>query len=232
MSVFPDAQYSPINGLRYAPEWAGTNLFLSSAPVADRVDTLYPEELPAIESAASLRRCTFSSGRSCARAALAEAGLAPGPLPRAEDGAVVWPPGVIGSISHTSDWAVAAVAVDAMSEAVSLGVDLECIQPIESGVLAMVATRAEIAELAEAGDRPWHSTALFSLKESIYKCLRPSHGQFIQFHEVEIGDIACGRPQLRLLSDELNASYPAAAVQLRLAVTPAHVFTLAWLRDL
>jgi hypothetical protein len=57
------------------------------------------------------------------------------------------------------------------------------------------------------------------------------HGQFIGFHDVEVLGIASGRPQLRFCSESLGLLCQACDVQLRMAVTPEHVFTLAWLRQ-
>lgn len=230
MNLIGEPVQNPINGLTYAPEWAGTNVFLACREVGEGLDELYPQEQDIISASAPLRRRTFASGRYCARAALAEAGLPPAMLLRAADGAVIWPEGVIGSVSHTNEWAVAAVAIRDMSEALSLGVDLERIQVLEPGVLKLVASPAERAELAEAGDESWHATALFSLKESLYKCLRPLCGRFIDFSEVDISDIVSGRPRVILQSEDLSRRFDASALNLRMAVTPGHVFTLAWLR--
>ncbi len=227
----PDSGACPINGLTFAPEWAGTNIFLKSLPVSDRMDELHPEELPAIEKAAELRRNTFSSGRSCARSVMAAAGLPGCALPRREDGSVQWPQGLIGSLSHTNDWAVAAVAVCSMCEAQSIGIDLERIKPLEEGVIKLIATPLEQQELSAANSKVWHATALFSLKESIYKCLARDFGKFIEFHDVEVRDLAGGRPVLSLKNAELAQRFDATQLQLRMAVTPQHVFTLAWLKS-
>lgn len=228
---FGEPILNPINGLTYAPEWAGTNVYLACCEVGEGLDEMYPQELELVSASAPLRRRTFASGRYCARAALAEAGLPPVKLLRAADGAVVWPEGVIGSVSHTNEWAVAAVAVRDMSEALSLGVDLERIQLLEAGVLRLVATPAERAELDESGSEDWHATALFSLKESLYKCLRPVCGRFIEFAEVEISDIVSGRPRVAFHSQDLAERFDPTTLNLRMAVTPGHVFTLAWLRS-
>ena len=72
--------------------------------------------------------------------------------------------------------------------------------------------------------------ALFSIKESLYKCLARDFGQFIDFQDVEITNLAAGRPMLHLRRAELARRYPAEQLELRLAVTPWHVFSLAWLR--
>jgi len=220
----------PINGLTFAPEWAGTNIYLKSLAVADRTHDLYDEELPAIKTAAPLRRNTFSSGRSCARAVMQQAGLPMCALPRRDDGSVQWPEGLLGSLSHTDEWAVAAVAVAAMSEASSIGIDLERIKPLADGVLNLIATPAERKELVAASSPAWHAVALFSIKESIYKCLAGDFGRSIEFHDVELSNLAGGRPALRFLRKELAKRYRPAQLELRMAVTPWHVFTLAWLR--
>lgn len=231
MSVIPfDPTLSPINGLTFAPEWAGTNLFLACEPVQDRVAQLFELETTYIEKSVALRRNTFSSGRACARSALAKAGLSPVSLMRNQDGSIKWPSGIIGSISHTDNWAVAAVAVSTMTEAVAIGIDLEPVRLLDDGVISLIATEPEQAEIRDQSSHAWHATALFSLKESIYKCLRPSFGRFIEFHDVQISDVASGRPHIKFLSRELLRRYDENAMELRMAVTPDHVFTLAWLR--
>ena len=193
-----DRESCPINGLTFAPEWAGTNIFIKSQPVADHVSELFDDELPAITKASQRRRDTFSSGRVCARSVMAQVGVPACALPRRADGSAQWPADIVGSISHTSDWAVAAVALPNMSEVTSIGA--------------------------------WHATALFSFKESLYKCLAPDFGKFIEFHDVQFHNLASGRPVLRLNRAELAQRYPVSQLELRMAVTAEHVFTLIWRR--
>ena len=231
MDVANEQNACPINGLTFAPEWAGTNIYLKSLPVADYVSKLHQEELPVIEKAAPMRRNTFSSGRHCARSLLHEAGLQEAPLVRRSDGSVQWPHGLIGSLSHTNDWAVAAIAVSDMCDAQQLGIDLERIKPLEEGVIRLIARGAELEELSATHLPIWHAMALFSLKESLYKCLASDYGQFINFHDVEITALATGRPSLRFTNKSLARRYPVARLELRMAVTPLHVFTLIWLRS-
>ena len=221
----------PINGLNFAPEWAGTNVFLRSLPVADHVGELFDDELAAIEKASPLRRQTYSSGRVCARSVMADVGVEPCALVRQESGAARWPASLLGSISHTNEWAVAAVALPAMSKAASIGVDLEKIKPMEQGVIDLIATNAEREELSANRSPAWHATALFSFKESIYKCLSADFGQLIEFHDVQINDIASGRPVLHIKRAELNERCPPSQLELRMVVTSEHVFTLVWQRQ-
>jgi len=94
----------------------------------------------------------------------------------------------------------------------------------------MIATTAEREELAAARSPAWHATALFSFKESLYKCLAPDFGKFIEFHDVQFHNLASGRPVLRLNRAELAQRYPVSQLELRMAVTAEHVFTLIWRR--
>ncbi|MBX2878738.1 MAG: 4'-phosphopantetheinyl transferase superfamily protein [Granulosicoccus sp.] len=227
----PTPDESPINGLDFAPEWAGTNVFLACEPVRDRTSELQEQELAYIQRSMELRRNTFSTGRASARVALANAGIEPVALLRLEDGSVQWPDGIIGSITHTDYWAVSAVALSAMTEATAIGIDLEPIRALDQGVIELIATSEERDEIADQASPAWHATALFSLKESIYKCLRPSYGQFIEFHDVQIKGVASGRPELRFISRDLLRRYNENKLHLRMAVTHDHVFTLVWLHQ-
>jgi enterobactin synthetase component D len=181
-----------------------------------------------VEKSAQLRRNTFSSGRYCARKLLESLGQAPMLLLRNGDGSIAWPEGFAGSVSHTNDWAVAGIAVQGLSDAKSLGIDLESVRPIGQAVLKHISTEREREDLSKSTRQTWHLTALFGLKESVYKCLRPSFGSFIRFHDVEIMDIASGRPRLVIVNPHLSQHCRSHEIELRLAVTPSHVFSLAW----
>jgi len=165
---------------------------LCAEAVADYTDELTPGETQVITSSVSIRQNTYSTGRHCAKAALREIDVHPRDyadgLLRKEDGAVDWPEPAIGSISHTNDWAVAAVA-KAGGRYASLGVDIERIDRVEKGVLRLIATDDERAYLESAYELRWGRVALFSIKESLYKCLRPLYGQFIGFKDVQISKL-------------------------------------------
>ena len=128
--------------------------------------------------------------------------------------------GTIGSISHTDEWAIA-VAASGDQGIVSLGIDLEVIERLNSPVLKTIATDDERDRLAQENVQDWQSAALFSIKESLYKCLRPHHGAFIGFRDVEllipteplkgVSDDVDGlemyQPSIRFLSEALIAQF-------------------------
>lgn len=180
--------------------------------------------------AAPLRQKSFSTGRRVARLAMQDAGFTKTALLKAEDGSVLWPQDLSGSISHTNDWAVAIVAVHDRCEATSIGIDLERIKPLEAGVKRLIATSAELEQLSDIAVPDWQAVALFSMKESIYKCLAQDFGRFIEFHDVEVTGLDRKCPVVRFCDADLSRKYPVSRLELRLAVSAHQVLTLAWLR--
>ena len=143
---------------------------LSTTPVFP----LLPEEEEFLKTLSSSKRQTeFSHGRSCAHQALAKFKLEAEPIPRnAETREPCWPKGVRGSITHSGEYAAAAVG---LADAVSgIGIDLESLsRPVDFNISRHVCVEQELewlktltAEQANQGLR-----IIFSAKESIFKCL-------------------------------------------------------------
>lgn len=146
---------------------------------------LLPEEEPFVARAVEKRRRDFALGRACARAALLRLGVPAGPIPVGDERAPVWPPGVIGSISHCAGLAVAAVA--RRSEFAGLGIDVEPAAPVEEKLFSQIATERERRWLETLGPGQGEAARrLFSAKESVYKCLHPIVGVFLGFHDCEV----------------------------------------------
>jgi enterobactin synthetase component D len=185
-------------------------------------------ELPAsILRSVPTRQLEFIAGRVAARAALHAAGLAEPPtLPIGEDRAPLWPPGYVGSITHSagSAWAVAAPAT--LMRAV--GIDLERIvdAPLMRELGAKVMSRDETLLAVPH----WPATRLFSLvfsaKECAYKCLAAHGGRELEFLDLRLVALDAGSASLRLRllrhcgpllpeGFELAGGFTAAARQLR-----------------
>lgn len=148
---------------------------------------LYPEEEAVITRAVDKRRREFTTGRHCARQALTALGVSPGPLPRGERGAPVWPAGVVGSLTHCDGYRAAAVAH--RSEVTSLGVDAEPHARLPDDVLGGVTLPAErdaLAGLERRHPRLHWDRLLFSAKESVYKTWFPLTGAWLGFEEAEV----------------------------------------------
>lgn len=144
---------------------------------------LHPEESACVARAVEARRRVFATGRHCARAALGELDVEPAPIPRGASGEPVWPPGVVGSITHCEGFRAAAVARRA--DVAALGVDGEPNEPLPGGVLRTVSLPGERDRLPTRPGVAW-DRLLFSAKESVYKAWFPLTGMWLDFLEVDV----------------------------------------------
>lgn len=148
---------------------------------------LFPIEILAMANAAPRRRATFQAGRGCARAALRELGSPDLAIPIGPSGAPIWPPGFVGSITHTSDIAAAIVARNQQVRAV--GLDLETDEPFDNAEIVRIVCRPE--ELVPGPDPSdpanlHRGKLLFVIKEAVYKLYRPLCDTFLEFHDLSV----------------------------------------------
>lgn len=154
------------------PQNIGIGLCAVTATCAD----LLPGESDCIPRAVDKRRHEFAAGRRAARAAMAGIGHPPSPVLLAADRSPVWPTGLVGSISHDRDRAIALVArkVDFRS----VGIDVEPNEPLPEDVRSEVLIGDDSTDTGTAGhgDR-----VIFCAKEASYKCLYPLTREVIGF---------------------------------------------------
>jgi enterobactin synthetase component D len=103
----------------------------------------------------------------------------------------LWPPGFVGSISHSEELVGAAVA--ATSSARGLGIDFEPI--FNEGALRDVAPLAiSKGEQRLRRDLPEEAfaTTVFSIKESLFKCLFPLARIFFEFDDARVVELTGG----------------------------------------
>ncbi|MEZ4239751.1 MAG: 4'-phosphopantetheinyl transferase superfamily protein [Myxococcota bacterium] len=93
------------------------------------------------------------------------------------------PPGVVGSLSHSRDLAVAALG--RASDHRALGLDIELDTPLDPGLWDAIATPPERAAWPDpAGHAP---KRLFSVKESAFKAwFLAGGGRILEFEEVAV----------------------------------------------
>jgi 4'-phosphopantetheinyl transferase EntD len=154
---------------------------------------LKPEEARGVERAVPKRIREFAAGRQCARRALAELGRVDVPIPVAHDRQPLWPPGVVGSITHTAGLCAAVVAEDTRLEA--LGVDTElagAVKPELWGTICVADEDAWISAL-QPRERPAAVTFLFSAEEAFYKCQYPLLGERLGFDDLCVTVSAWGQ---------------------------------------
>lgn len=134
------------------------------------------------------RKASFLAGRLAVRHAQACFNLEMIDIPKGHDGTPVWPSNYTGSISHTSDQAVAVLLLNSHLSVKGIGIDIE--QVVYSDLLEeadMIGTKPEFQLLKEANIEMRLATLLlFSLKESVYKALFPIVGTFFDFLDVDL----------------------------------------------
>jgi 4'-phosphopantetheinyl transferase EntD len=148
---------------------------------------LFPVEEAVVGRAVEKRRAEFTTGRACARAALARLGLPPSPIPSGERGEPQWPAGVVGSITHCDGYRACTLA--RTTQIATLGIDAEVNAPLPDGVQAEIARPEELPRLRELErDMPtvhW-DRLLFSAKESVYKAWFPLAKRWLGFEDAII----------------------------------------------
>ncbi len=146
-----------------------------------------PESL---KKAVAKRQGEFLGGRFCAQQALAQLGhpAMAAAIGIGEDYAPLWPPGFVGSITHTRGIVAAAVA-KADSRA-GIGIDVEALIPEEKAVNLASHILTDQEWVRFQSDASFSVSELvslvFSAKESVYKCLRPLTGKYFGFQSAQL----------------------------------------------
>ena len=142
---------------------------------------LLPEECGAFAGSVVKVRRASGAARIVARELMPRLGQPSQALPKSATGAPAWPAGIVGSLAHDSEVAVAALG--RRSDYRGVGVDIEPARPLDAELLDLVATASE--RRAIGGD-PLQARALFAVKEAVYKAVHPLDGIFLEHHDVEV----------------------------------------------
>lgn len=163
----------------------------SAVSVAERFgddpDPLYPEESAYLERAVTKRRSEFATVRRCVREALSELGMERPAMVPGEAGSPIWPPGVVGSMTHCTGYAAAAVAFS--GKVVAVGIDAEPRQALPEGVLSTIALpseRVHLEQLEQSSPDGCWDRLLFCAKESVYKVWYPVARSWLGFEEAHV----------------------------------------------
>ena len=167
---------------------------------------LHADEAAFARGLSPIRRASWVGGRVALRAALTAIAFdAPAPILATPRGGPAMPSGVLGSVSHKNDLAVALVARAAAAPAVTVGIDVEAVRALKRDIARHVLTADERAALPPEGPaRDAEVLLLFSAKEAIYKALDPWVGRFVSFQEATVARAPGGglRASLALANGE------------------------------
>src|SRR5215207_2502716 len=140
-------------------------------------------ERAAVAEAIEKRRDEFLTGRVLARRALDELGCPAAAIPVGDGRMPVWPPGYVGSISHSGGLCVAHVGRS--ENLASIGIDIELVGALEAELVRQVCSPEEQTTLEhdQASDID-PGTLYFSAKEAVYKAYFPVTRSFLEYTDV------------------------------------------------
>jgi 4'-phosphopantetheinyl transferase EntD len=209
------------------------------------IETLFPADVIAVEATAEMaeeplhseeaastgrmssdRLREFALGRACARAALGRLGAPLGPVLRGDDRAPVWPPGVVGSLSHCEGFC--GVVVARQGAILGLGLDVERDAPLSTRAAERICTPAERDHLAGLPGRSVEAWAklVFSAKESFYKCYYPLARKRLGFRDAAVRiDPEAQRFAVELVREDAPAAAGARHFTGHFRLAPPHVLT-------
>lgn len=176
------------------------------------------------QSFAASRLKEFTHGRYCARQALASLGKPAVAIEVGESRQPVWPQGIVGSITHSQDFAAAAAGTT--EQLAGLGIDCEQQGRLDEKIQKRISLPSEI-EAAGSSGLAEYGSILFSAKESVYKCIWPTVRHFVGFKDVELTlDIASSSYTAKPANDKLCPSL-LSGIQGRWLLVDGRVLTCA-----
>jgi 4'-phosphopantetheinyl transferase EntD len=167
--------------------WFGTPAGIALRSIED-AGPLFAEEELYISSAVLSRRREFSSGRWCARQALLQLGISPVPILVGERREPLWPPGVVGSISHGACLSAAVVA--RLGQWHGIGIDILGAQGAKKllrdadSLISSGQEEVDAHRVVQGGVD--ERALLFSAKESVIKSVSTSFQRFVDFKQISV----------------------------------------------
>jgi 4'-phosphopantetheinyl transferase EntD len=153
------------------------------------VGTLAEHERPFIARATPRRAAEFAAGRSCAKAAMAALGVTGVTLLVGSGREPLWPPAMIGSISHTDDFCIAVVGPEQRGHRrCGIGLDVEQIGRVGENLWRRLFVDEEATYLnsLDGRQRQLMSTVMFGAKEAFFKAQYQLTESWVGFSDVSI----------------------------------------------
>ncbi|NPD13864.1 phosphopantetheinyl transferase [Xinfangfangia sp. D13-10-4-6] len=177
------------------------------------------------------RAAEFSAGRHAARQAMAGLGRVRSAIPKGPDRAPVWPDGLVGSITHSAEACIAAVALkrsagDLSGKGLSgIGLDAEPLHALDPGLAALITGPLDQvqADAAMAGGDP--ALMLFCAKEAAYKAQYPLSQRILGPEDIVIS-IEGDRFEACLAA---SPALPTGRINGRIAICAGHILAVAWI---
>ena len=155
-----------------------------TVPVSQEL--LTPAERQHIAHCAPKRIRDFSAGRACARHVLGQLGITDFSLLAGRQREPLWPPSIVGSITHTHGYGAAVAAHQRDLRA--LGLDCEVISSVDEDLWSRICAPAEVERLSllPLEEQGRQAALIFAAKEAFYKCQFPLTHQWVGFEDVAV----------------------------------------------
>ena len=185
-----------------------------------------PAERACVDKAIAKRKLEFQAGRAAARVALRALGVEGFDLLPGDDRAPRWPPGIVGSITHTASHC--AVAVARVGDILAIGIDVERNDPLTPGLVPRICSASEeqrLQSLPGATPLVW-AKLIFSAKEAFFKAYYPETGKYIGFHDAEVEiQHDQGKFRIALTGESAPPFFGRRHASGRFAVGQGYIFT-------
>lgn len=179
-------------------------------------------KLNVADGAVLKRQCEYLAGRFCANEGLKQLeyklaiDIANKEVGTGKNREPLWPQGVLGAISHSSRFAMAMVTQD-KGGYLGIGIDIEeeMAEDLARDVSGQIMSEEEkrLNKEPDSFDNKNFVTLVFSAKESIFKALYPSVGEFFGFEACELIGLDPIKQNLCFrLTQDLSSDWQAGGV--------------------
>ncbi|MDC9588069.1 4'-phosphopantetheinyl transferase superfamily protein [Xenorhabdus sp. XENO-10] len=171
---------------------------------------IYP---PKLQNAVNKRRAEYLAARYCTQQVLNNLGYSGFQVTNAQDRSPIWPDNICGSISHSTNCAIAFAASCDKYQMIGIDIEQEIKSETVESVSSSIINANEVALLTEC-PLPFEQafTLAFSIKESLFKALYPHVKRFFDFHAAEITSIDCNDHTINIkLLQTLSNEYQAGS---------------------
>ncbi|MAR90223.1 MAG: 4'-phosphopantetheinyl transferase [Pseudomonadales bacterium] len=197
---------------------------------------LCPDEEALIARAVDKRKREFRAGRHCAHALLHQVGANCDALLKGRQREPAWPAGWVGSITHSGEQCVVAIASSRHYH--SIGLDVEQASPLGEDIRDLICSPGEQDQIAKwqlLSGQDLASSALskviFSAKESVHKVYFPLNYHTLDFLDAQVElHPPTGGFVARILRPEPAPQQPIHELQGRYLVASDYVATFIGLR--
>lgn len=196
----------------------------------DQLFSFFNIDLPnKIQQSVTKRRAEYLAGRYAAQQALLMLGFENRQIKSSIHRCPIWPNNVLGSITHVTDIALCATALN--NSVYFLGIDIEAyigIETIEAIKYSIIDTNEECLLLQLPLPFPKAFSLVFSAKESLFKALYPKVGRYFDFSSVRINSICLDKNTFCFsLQEQLSTEYKVGhQINGHFGFTDNHVITL------